>query len=124
MRLKGTIECRRTAAACVTLTGETERGERAFVTLLAQAPIDLPPRVDDGLVELLEGGRCRVSASGCEWHLDAKRLFVHRDACESFYAALPPRPVRLAKRVLFRLMLVAAASRAGRWWLARSARSG
>ena len=119
MQLKGSIECRRTAAASITLVGQTERGERVYLTLGAEAPADLPPRIDDGSVELLDGGRCRVSVSGREWLLDSRRLFVHRDASNEFYAALPSVPVRLAKRMLFRLMLAIAGSRAGRWWLAR-----
>lgn len=118
MQLRGTIECRRTAAAGVTLIGHTERGERAYLTLGGHAPADLPPRIDDGIVELLDEGRCRVTMSGREWLLESPRLFVHRDASDGFYAALPPRSVRLAKRMLFRLMLAVAGSRAGRWWLA------
>jgi len=118
MRLKGSIECRRTAAACVTLVVRTERGERAYVTLSAQAPDDLPARIDHGVVELLEGAY-RVSWSAREWLLDSSRVLVHRDASDAFYAALPPRPVRPVKRMLFRLVLAVAGSRAGRWWLAR-----
>lgn len=119
MRLKGPIECRRTAAAGITLIGQTERGERAYVTLDARAPADLPPHLDEGIVELLPGGPCRVSCPGREWRVEGKRRFVHRDVSAAFYAVLPPRPVRLTKRLLFRLMLTAASSRAGRWWLAR-----
>lgn len=119
MRLEGPIECRRTAEACVTLVGRAERGERVYLTLVATAPADLPARIEDGVVELLEGGRCRVSMPGREWHLDSRHAFVHRDACDPFYAALPPRRVPLAKRALFRLVLAAAGTRIGRRWLAR-----
>lgn len=119
MRLKGSIECRRTAAACVTLIGKTELGERTFLTLGTDAPTDLPSRIDDGIVDVLDGGRCRVSMSGREWLLESPRLFVHRDASDEFYAALPPRSVRLARRMLFSLLLAVAGSRAGQWWLAR-----
>lgn len=119
MRLKGPIECRRTAMACVTFVGQTERGERAYVTLAVSAPADLPPRMDDGAVELLEGGRCRVSMAGREWNLDSRRLLVHRDVSGPFYTALPPRRVPLAKRVLYGLMLAVAGSPVGRRWLGR-----
>jgi hypothetical protein len=119
MRLKGPIECRSTAAACVTFVGQTERGERAYVTLAVPAPADLPARIDDGAVDLLEGGRCRVSMAGREWHLDSRQLLVHRDASGPFYTALPPRRVPLAKRLLYGLMLVVAGSPAGKRWLAR-----
>jgi hypothetical protein len=118
MRLQGPIECRR-GPACVTLIGLAEGGERMYLTLGATAPADLPPRIDDGAVELLPHGRCRVSMPGREWHLDSRRLFVHRDASGAFYGALPPRRVPLAKRALFRVMLAIAGSRAGRRWLGR-----
>jgi len=119
MRLKGPIECRRTAAACVTLVGQTELGERAYLTLATPAPADLPARIDDGAVELLEGGRCRISMPGREWDLDAQQALLHRDVSAQFYAALPPRRVPLMKRVFFGLVLAIAESPVGRGWLAR-----
>jgi len=119
MRLQGPIECRRTAEACVTFVGQTESGERAYVTLAAPAPADLPSRIDDGAVELLEGGRCRVSMAGRMWQLDARQALVHRDVSGPFYAALPPRPAPLAKRLLYGLILAVAGSPVGKRWLAR-----
>src|SRR6185437_4238184 len=108
-----------TAAGCLTFVGQTERGERTYVTLTVTAPADLPPRIDDGAVDVLEGGRCRVSMPGREWHLEARQLLVHRDVSGPFYAALPPRRVPIAKRLFYGLMLAAAGSSAGRRWLAR-----
>jgi hypothetical protein len=119
VRLKAPIECRRTAAACVTFVGQTEGGERAYVTLAVPAPADLPPRIDDGAVELLDGGRCRVSMAGRVWHLDSRQVMVHRDVSGPFYTALPPRPVPLAKRLLYGLILAVAGSAVGKRWLAR-----
>lgn len=119
MRLEGPIECRRTASACVTLIGRAERGERTYLTLAVAAPADLPSRIDAGTVEWLDDGLCRICTPGHEWRLESRRSFVHRDASAAFYAALPPRRVPLAKRVLFRLMLASAGSRIGRRWLGR-----
>ncbi len=119
MRLKGAIECRRTGASFVTFIGHTEGGERAYVTLAVRAPADLPPRIDDGDVDLLDGGRCRVSMAGREWHLDSRQLLVHRDVSGPFYSALPPRRVPFAKRLLYWIMLTAAGSGPGRRWLSR-----
>jgi hypothetical protein len=117
MKLKGSIECRRTAAACVTFVGQTEGGERTYVTLAVPAPEDLPPRIDGGAVDLLEGGQCRVSMPGRSWQLDSRQPLVHRDVSGPFYAALPPRRVPVAKRMLYGLMLAVAGSPAGRRWL-------
>ncbi|MGH8220511.1 MAG: hypothetical protein ACREUT_18405 [Steroidobacteraceae bacterium] len=117
MRFEGPIECCCTASACVTLSARAEHGERAYLTLAVAAPADLPPRLDVGTVEWLDGGSCRIVTPGREWRLESRRSFVHRDASAAFYAALPPRRVPLAKRMLFRLMLAAAGSRIGRRWL-------
>jgi hypothetical protein len=122
MRLDGRIECRATPAS-VTLVGHTESGGRVHLTLATAATADLPAVIEEGAVELLDGGRCRISAPGREWLLLSPRTFLHHDASRALYAALPPRRVPLAKRLLWHLVLAVAASRAGRRWLGRARRA-
>jgi hypothetical protein len=103
----------------VTLIGATQRNARAYLTLGAAVPADLPARIDAGTVEQLDERRYRVSAPGREWILDARCAFVHHDVSGAVRAALPPRRVPLVKRLFWRLLLAFAASRAGRWWSTR-----
>lgn len=119
----GSIECRRSSTTVATLIGRTQQGERAYLTLTTAAPVGLPERIDEGAAELLDGTlpedhRCRLSTPGTEWMIVVRKAFVHYDASGAFFAALPPRRVPLAKRAFWRLALAAAATRAGRHWLA------
>lgn len=120
MRFAGSVECRRSGgAASITLVGRDAAGEPVHLALLAPAPADLPPRLDAASVECLEAQRYRISADGRAWTVVAPRAYLHYDVSEAFYRAVPPRPVPLAKRLFWRLVLSAAATRAGRRWLAR-----
>ncbi|MGH8258274.1 MAG: hypothetical protein ACREUG_01135 [Steroidobacteraceae bacterium] len=120
MKLLPPIECCRIAGAgLVTLSGATEQGGRACLTIEAEAPAYLPSWTEEGAVEQLDERRYRVSMPGHECIIEATRSFVHEDVSDAFYAALPPRRVPLGKRLFWRLVLSAAASRAARWWSAR-----
>ncbi|MGH8227778.1 MAG: hypothetical protein ACREU3_07745 [Steroidobacteraceae bacterium] len=121
MRFTGRVECRRSSAR-ISLDGHGPGGERVLVALVGAAPADLPATLDCASIESLADGRYRVSSGGREWTLGAAREIVHLDAAAAFYAAVPPRKVPLRKRMLWRFALAAAATRPGRWWLARAAR--
>jgi len=64
-------------------------------------------------VERIGAGQYRIRAGGSEWLLAAHGAEVHRDVGASFYRALPPRPAPAGRRLLWRLVLALAASRAG-----------
>jgi hypothetical protein len=46
--------------------------------------------------------------------VEAISLHVHRDIGRTFYRAIPPRPVPLAKRLFWSLVLALAGSRTGK----------
>jgi hypothetical protein len=125
VRLIAPIECRRASpsgTSSLTLVGRSVDGEWVHLTLQAVVPAGLPARIDVGSVERLADEHYRIVCSDREWLIDASRSFAHYDVSAPFYAALPPRRVPLAKRVFWRLVLAAAASRPGRRWLMRDPR--
>lgn len=121
MRFTGRVACQRSSAR-ITLDGHDSAGARVLVALAGAAPADLPATLESASLESLADGRYCISAGGREWTIEAAREIVHLDAAAAFYAAVPPRKVPLSKRLLWRFALAAAATRAGRWWLARTAR--
>ncbi len=120
MRFTGSIECRRSSGVSnLTLVGCDAAGRRVHFSLLGDVPADLPARLDAASVDCLEGQRYCIAADDRTWTVAAPRTYLHYDLTEAFYRAVPPRPVPLAKRLFWRLVLSAAASRIGRRWLAR-----
>ncbi len=120
MRFTGRVECRRTSgAATLTLIGLDAAGDRVHLSLLGDVPADLPGRLDAASVDCVEAQRFRIVADGRSWTVAAPRAYLHHDLSEVFYRAVPPRAVPLAKRLFWRIVLSAAASRFGRRWLAR-----
>lgn len=118
--LEGSLECRRASEPpCLTLVGRDQGGNRVHLTLLGALPEDIPPRLDAASVTRLGAGRYEISAPGRAWELAALRAYLHYDLSEAFYRAVRPRRVPLAKRLFWRVVLAAAASRPGRRWLAR-----
>lgn len=120
MGFTGRVECRRSSGmSSLTLVGHDSSGHPVHLSLLGALPEDLPPRLDAASVERLEAERYRISAGGRAWTIAAPRAYLHYDLAEAFFRAVPPRRVPLAKRLFWRLVLSAAASPVGRWWLAR-----
>lgn len=120
MRFTGSVECRRSSgAALVTLVGHDAAGAQVHLSLVGAVPAELPARLDTASVDWVEAQRYRISAGGRTWVVASPKVYLHYDLSEAFYGALPPRPVPLGKRLLWRFVLAAAASRIGSWWLAR-----
>lgn len=117
MRLTGKLVCRwNDGTAFITLEGRDDRGEPMLLALAGAAPADLPPVADDGWVETLDADRYRIGDGRREWIVTA-RSYLHRDVSAQFYAAVPPRPPPFLRRLAWRIVLAAAASGPGRWWL-------
>jgi len=121
----GAVRCVRTPPPLgLTLAGTLRGhpGEDATLAFAGVAPADCPELLRDAEVEPLEGGGFALRAAGRVWRIDAPYAHLHRCIDTAFYAALPPRPVPLAKRLLWRLVLALAASRAGPTLLRRLGR--
>jgi hypothetical protein len=116
VRLGGRISCQRGAAPLgLTLSGRTAAAPAEPVTLAfsGAAPAQLPATLTDALIERLDARRYRITSAQQVWDIEARALHVHIEVAGPFYAALPPRRVPLAKRLLWTALLALAASRAG-----------
>lgn len=111
----GPVACRRgDAVPGFTLSGETaERpGEPTTLSFVGAAPADLPATLTAARVERAASGEYLIAAGTRSWTV-AGGLELHRDVAPAFYRALPPRPMPWARRLLLRMMLALAGSRAG-----------
>jgi len=116
VRLSGSVRCRRGSAPLgLMLSGRAGAppGEPATVAFSGAAPADFPATLTDAAIERLDARRYRITSAAQVWEFEADALHVHIEVARPFYAALPPRRVPLAKRLLWRVVLSLAASRAG-----------
>ncbi len=113
---RGPVSCRRGAAPLgLTLTGETPEhpGERTTLAFSGAAPTDLPECLDDAVIERVAAEQYRIASAPHAWLIAATAVHLHRDIAAPFYRAIPPRPVPVMKRLLWKVVLALAASRAG-----------
>jgi hypothetical protein len=113
---RGAVRCARARGPLgVTLIGETpERpGEPTALAFSAAAPAGLPDTLDNAVVERLGADQYRIYSPPREWMIAAAAVHLHREIAAQFYRAIPPRPVPLPKRWLWKVVLALAASRAG-----------
>jgi len=98
----------------LTLRGATAAApEDETVLAFSAPPAQLPERLEDVRVEALPGGQYAVRCGEREWRIAARAVHLTRASGAEFYRALPPRAVPIAKRLLWRIVLALAASRAG-----------
>lgn len=114
---RGPVSCRREPGVPLAVTLKGASAERAEGTLTvdfacAAAP-DLPAELADAVVERDDAGGYRIVTAGQTWRIDARALHLHRELGRAFYRAIPPRPVPLTRRLLWRAVLALAASRLG-----------
>jgi hypothetical protein len=83
------------------------------LTFSDSAPLDLPASLPEARVESLGADEYRIVSGARAWRVQARAVHVTRAVAAEFYRALPPRPVPLGKRLLWRAVLALAASRAG-----------
>jgi hypothetical protein len=99
----------------LTLSGESiaPAGARIVVSFSGTAPVDLPQALSDARVHSLGADEYRIMSAAGEWRIAARAVHVHREIAVPFYAAIPPRPVPLGKRIFWRLVLALAGSNTG-----------
>lgn len=99
----------------LTLTGAAAAPAAGGLTLTfsGSAPADLPATLAGARVDVPAPGVYRITSGTRAWQVAGGSLSATREAAAAFYAALPPRPVPLVKRLFWRLVLALAASRAG-----------
>jgi hypothetical protein len=120
-RFTGLVECRRSPGfPGVTLVGRTNTGDQTHLSLVGEAPAELPARLESPQVERVDAEHCRISSGPLTLTLQVVHSYLHQDVSGAFYQAVRPRPVPFAKRVFWRLVLAGARTRIATWWLARS----
>jgi len=113
---RGAVHCARAPGPLgLTLIGGTpERpNEPTALAFTAAAPPGFPDSLDNAVVERLGADQYRIYSPPREWVIAAAAVHLHREIAAQFYRAIPPRPVPLPKRWLWRVVLALAASRAG-----------
>jgi hypothetical protein len=116
VRFAGPVSWERAAPPLgLSLRGATRAhpAEPSTLCFVAPGPVTLPQALSDAEVERLAPGEYCIRAAGAEYRLAARGAHLYRDAAAPFYRALPPRPAPAGRRLLWRLALALAASRAG-----------
>jgi hypothetical protein len=116
VRFRGPVSCRWAAQPpALTLSGNTAEppGEGALLALSAAAPAECPAALEDAVVERLGDGQYRITSAARSWLIRAAAVHLHFEVAAQFYRAIPPRRTPWRKRVLWRIVLVLAGSRAG-----------
>jgi hypothetical protein len=91
---------------------------------LSLSPLEsaqLPPSLNDVTFEALTAQDMLLRSGAREWRVPGHAWQLHRDVGATFYAAVPPRPTPLTRRLGWRVLLGLAAIAPGRWLLARLA---
>jgi hypothetical protein len=111
---RGTVRCRRDPAGPLAITLEGfESGEPLSVAFSGATDPGLPEALEDAVVERLAPTHYRIAAGARDWVIGAAAVHVHRDVSRVLHQALPPRPAPAARRLVLRLALRLAGSRAG-----------
>jgi len=111
---EGTVRCARSPPPLgLTLRGVTRErpGEEMVLAFSVDPPVEFPESLEDASVEQVGARRYRIASHAREWLIAASAVHVHREVAAEFYRAIPPRPVPLAKRLFWQLVLRVAASR-------------
>jgi hypothetical protein len=91
----------------------------AYVSFVMMPPVDLPRELNDVIVHRIDASHFQLASPDHEWLLSATGVHVHRDVSEVFYKAVPPRPVPLSKRLMWRIIVGLADTPIGRALIAR-----
>jgi hypothetical protein len=112
---RGPVHCGRTPGA-LTLTGPAadSQEERLILTFVGPGLPDVPASLRDPEVLALAERRYRIRTPVRSWEIEPRSVHLHRDIGKAFYRAIPPRRVPLRKRLFWGLVLMLAATRAGR----------
>jgi hypothetical protein len=111
---RGAVRSQRDPAGPLEITLEgSEAGNPLAVAFSGARDPGLPDTLEGAVVEQVGLTRYRIAAGGREWLMEAAAVHVHLDPGKAFYQALPPRPAPPLRRLVFRLALRLAGSRAG-----------
>lgn len=114
---RGAVRCRRAPRGPLglELIGRTVQSpdEELRLAFAGAAPADLPERLEDAVIERAGPREYRVVSGARAWVVAARSVHLHREIAERFYAAIPPRPAPLKRRLLFSVMLAIARSAPG-----------
>jgi hypothetical protein len=111
---RGPVRCRRDPAGPLEITLEGHAaGDPLTIAFSGATDPGLPEALDDAVVERVGPARYRIASGTRAWLIEAAAIHLHRDVAREFYRALPPRPAPAARRLVFRLALLLAGSRAG-----------
>jgi hypothetical protein len=113
---RGEVHCELSPAVPgLTLRGVSAQppAEPTSLAFSGSAPADLPERLEDAVVEHLDGEQYRIAERARSWLITASAVHLHREIAAQFYQAIPPRPAPWVKRLFWRAVLGLAASRAG-----------
>jgi hypothetical protein len=95
------------------------RAVPAQLSLIGIEPVQLPPSLADVTVEVSSASAVLLRSGSRNWRLACRAWQLHRDVGGMFYAAIPPRPTPLSRRLGWRVLLGVAATTPGRWLLSR-----
>jgi hypothetical protein len=114
---RGAVRCRRDPAGPLEITFEGRAsdaaGEPLAIAFSGATDPGLPETLEDAAVERVGLKGYRVTAGGREWLIEAAAVHPHLDLTRTFLEALPPQAAPAGRRLIFRLALWLAGSRAG-----------
>jgi hypothetical protein len=112
---RGTVICARTANA-LTLSGSAadSADDRLILTFISPSIADIPDSLTEAGVRAIDEHHYRITSASGDLVVEAASFHVHRDIGRVFYRAVPPRPVPLAKRLFWLVVLSLAGSRTGK----------
>jgi hypothetical protein len=120
---KGTVRSRHDSqgALGLMLSGTDAQEDEAVCLAFTTStpPGDLPPALQDPVVEQLSQERFRIHTSLREWLIEARAVHVHREVAAALAAAIPPRVPPLSRRLFWRLILGVAGNPLGLFLLRR-----
>ena len=112
---RGEVACSRTANALILRGAAADSDDgRLILTLISSSIPDIPDSLTAVILTAIDERHYRIAAESGDLVVEAVSLHIHRDIGKAFYRALPPRPVPLAKRIFWSLVLSLAASRTGK----------
>jgi hypothetical protein len=111
---QGVVRCRHAPwGPGMTLTGLAQGGEEVSVAFSTSAPADLPPVLQDVAVDRIEPDQYRLGTAARDWIIPARVAHVHREIAADFYRTIRPRVPPWNKWLLWRAIVVVAASPLG-----------
>jgi hypothetical protein len=111
LAFRGRVTCDRNVCGPIGLTlagaAADRPNEMLSVAFSAPAPAEIPEVLEGVSIHWIGDTRSRIESGGREWTIEGA-VHVHREVADAFYEAVPPRPVPLRMRMLWRLIFALA----------------